>query len=360
MAMVLSVLVARKLARPFVRVAAAANKVGDMTLEEIEDLPTSRIREIDDQARAFNGMVRALRWLEIYVPRRLARRLLETTGGTVSSQDAEVTVMFTDIAGFTAWSEDRDAPAVADFLNHHFAIVGQGIDATDGTIDKFIGDAAMAFWGAPERQDDHAMRAVRAARLIAEAVAAENAARGADVAPLRMRIGIHCGKVTVGNIGAPDRMNYTIVGDTVNVCQRLEQAGKDLARQAEASEAVVIIVSESIARQLPESEAAALTPIGEITLRGRAEPIRAFRLDRSALTIAARAGRTSNDGWLAFRSGSLTHEPLVEALLCGIGALQKFYETGKRHQPRRVSIPEQEGAMRRRNSGPVVRAWPAP
>jgi len=187
--------------------------------------------------------------------------------------------MFTDIVGFTAWSEDRDAPAVADFLNHHFAVVGRGIETTGGTIDKFIGDGAMAFWGAPERQEDHARRAVAAARQIAAAVIAENEARGAGALPIRMRIGIHCGRVTVGNIGAPDRMNYTIVGDTVNVCQRLEQAGKDAIAPAGEDETVVIIVSEAVAQHLTPAEQVALRPIGAISLRGRAEPIEAFRLD---------------------------------------------------------------------------------
>ncbi|MEZ5668816.1 MAG: adenylate/guanylate cyclase domain-containing protein [Alphaproteobacteria bacterium] len=275
---VAALIVAKKLARPFTRVANAASRVGELALDQIEALPRSRIREIDEQARAFNGMVRALRWLEIYVPRRLARRLLAATGGEVTSQQAEVSVMFTDISGFTSWSEGRDATEVASMLNRHFAMVGQAIEATGGTLDKFIGDGAMAFWGAPERQQDHAQRAWRTATLIADALAAQNRRLDGQAPPLQMRIGIHCGPVTVGNIGAPERMNYTIVGDTVNVCQRLEQMGRSVEREGPgAARATVIVISEAIARRLDERQQAALKPFGEVALRGRSEPIEAFQ-----------------------------------------------------------------------------------
>jgi adenylate cyclase len=288
-AILLSFIVAKKIAQPFSRVAAAATQVGEMSLDAIPDLPSSRVREIDDQARAFNGMMRALRWLEIYVPRRLARRLLDATGGAVTSTDVDVTVMFTDISGFTSWSEGRAATEVAGFLNKHFATIGHAVDDTGGTLDKFIGDGAMAFWGAPERQTDHVARACRTAREIWVAVEAENRERAAaGQPPMRMRIGIHCGVVTVGNIGAPERMNYTIVGDTVNVCQRLEQAGKDVAlAQGDGvggdAAGVVVVVSEAVVQHLPDSYRAALRPVGAISLRGRATPIETYALDPALL-----------------------------------------------------------------------------
>ena len=281
-AVLLSFVVAKKISRPFARVAGAATQVGEMSLEEIEDLPRSRIREIDDQARSFNGMLRALRWLEIYVPRRLARRLLDVTGGAVHSQDTDVTVMFTDIAGFTSWSEGREATEVADFLNAHFATLSHAIDDAGGTLDKFIGDGVMAFWGAPERQPDHAARACRAAVAIAAAVDEENEKRRtAGEAPLRLRIGIHSGKVTIGNIGAPDRMNYTIVGDTVNVCQRLEQAGKDVAA-TDSNDHTVIVVSDAVAAELPDPVRCGLSRFDTLSLRGRSAPIDTYLLDPQA------------------------------------------------------------------------------
>ena len=189
-------------------------------------------------------MVVGLKWFETYVPKNLVHKLVRQGEDSIArSTVREATVMFTDIAGFTALSETMSAEETARFLNAHFARLGRCIDAEGGTIDKFIGDSIMAFWGVPEAQPDHAMRASRAALAIRETVAAENAERrGGGRAPIRLRIGIHTGEVVVGNIGAPGRINYTIVGDTVNTANRLEQLGKTLDPDAED---VAIVISET-------------------------------------------------------------------------------------------------------------------
>ena len=110
--------------------------------------------------------------------------------------------------------------------------------ATDGTVDKFLGDGMMAFWGAPVPQPDHAERAVRSALLIRDRM------REIGGEPsLRLRLGLHTGTALVGNIGARERLNYTLVGDTVNVTQRLEQLGKEIA----PTKPIVILASASTA-----------------------------------------------------------------------------------------------------------------
>ena len=130
-------------------------------------------------------MLRGLRWFEVYVPRTLVERLLHLgAAGSLDSVEREITVMFTDIASFTAFSEGRPAAEVAAFLNRHFALVSQAIEAEGDTVDKFIGDGVMAFWGAPEAQPDHAERAARAALAIAEAIRADNRARHEAGIPL--------------------------------------------------------------------------------------------------------------------------------------------------------------------------------
>jgi class 3 adenylate cyclase len=112
-------------------------------------------------------MVVGLRWFENYVPKKLVQRLMhQGDGGKAPSEARDVTVMFTDIVGFAAHSETMTAEATAKFLNEHFATVGHCIEDTGGTIDKFIGDAVMAFWGAPEAQPDHAARALTSALAI--------------------------------------------------------------------------------------------------------------------------------------------------------------------------------------------------
>jgi class 3 adenylate cyclase len=274
LAVVLAVVLGRILARPIRRVAAESAKVGIFDLEHVERLPSSGISELNDQAAAFNAMLAGLQSFSRYVPRRLVTRLIQSgAGDELESGERELTVMFTDIVGFTAMSEQLPAREVADFLNQHFTLLAHCVEAEEGTIDKFIGDALMAFWGAPEAQDDHDLRACRAAQAIAAAVAGDNAARtAAGLAPVRVRIGIHSGPVVVGNIGAPGRINYTIVGDTVNTCQRLESLGRNI----DTDDAVTILVSEAIARAVEGYFA--LEPAGSYAVKGRTEQVQAFRL----------------------------------------------------------------------------------
>jgi len=270
----LAILLGRLLARPIQRVAAESTKISGLDLGDVALLPGSRISELDEQARAFNAMLGGLRSFERYVPRRLVSRLIAShSDAPLVSQERELTVMFTDIVGFTAMSEHLPAAEVAEFLNEHFSLLAACVEAEDGTIDKYIGDALMAFWGAPDAQGDHALRACRAAIAIGRAMAVDNAARQAAGRPYaRIRIGIHSGPVVVGNIGAPGRINYTIVGDTVNTCQRLEALGREFDR----GEAATILVSERVASAV--GEALAVEPVGDYEVKGRSEPVEAFRL----------------------------------------------------------------------------------
>ncbi len=273
-AVVLAIALGRLLARPIRRVAVESAKIGALDLEHVEGLPPSTVTELNDQATAFNAMLGGLRSFEKYVPRRLVTRLMRAEGGdAVDSGERELTIMFTDIVGFTTMSERLPAREVADLLNSHFTLLSRAVEAEDGTIDKFIGDALMAFWGAPDRQDDHARRACRAAAAIAQSVEADNAERrAAGQEPIRVRIGIHSGPVVVGDIGAPGRINYTIVGDTVNTCQRLESLG----RQVETDAAVTVLLSEATASAVKGE--VTLEKIGDFEVKGRSGAVRAFRL----------------------------------------------------------------------------------
>ena len=248
-------------------------------------LKRSRVLEFDDQATAFNAMLTGLRAFSAYVPRALVAKLVRTGDADATRpREATVTVMFTDIAGFTSISEQLPANVGAEILNHHFALVCEAIGAEGGTVDKFLGDGVMAFFGAPDRLKGHGAAAVRAAIAIRDALEADNRmAADSDRPPLRVRIGIHTGRVIVGNIGAADRVNYTIVGDTVNVSQRLQELGKLVAPDAETA----IVISGETAGRLDERFT--LTPSGRHRLRGRGEPIEVFVVGeaRDALAPAA-------------------------------------------------------------------------
>lgn len=274
-AIVMAVLIGRRLARPVRRISEAATLVGDLRMSEVQPLPRSRIREIDEQARAFNAMTRALRWFETYVPKPLARHLLKT-GDTsdVESEQRHLTVMFTDIAGFSTSSQEQDAATVAAYLNRHFGLVNACIEAEGGIVDKYIGDSVMAFWGAPEKIKNRAERACRAALAIRAAILSDNAeCRARGLPETRMRIGIHSGDATVGNIGSASRVNYTIIGDMVNVGQRIEQLAKVLVPK---DEAVAILISETTRADLGPDFAP--RPLGRHKLRGRVGEMDVFAL----------------------------------------------------------------------------------
>ena len=153
LAIICAILLARYVARPIRILAGTAERIGRFELDHIEKLPHSRIRELDHQALAFNRMLDGLKWFETYVPKALVQRLIargEEDG--IPSGEMEVTVMFTDIIGFTRMTEHMAPADVAAMLNAHFEVIGTCIEEEGGTLDKYIGDAVMAFWGAPDRR----------------------------------------------------------------------------------------------------------------------------------------------------------------------------------------------------------------
>jgi adenylate cyclase len=191
-------------------------------------------------------------------------------GPSTDVREAELTVMFTDIIGFTPLSEHMPPADVATMLNRHFEMLNACIEAEGGTLDKYIGDATMAFWGAPEAVPDHAARACRTALAIAAALEKEEASGASS--PVRIKIALHTGPLIVGNIGARSRMNYTVIGDTVNVCSRLES----LTGEFDEGRPVTILVSGEVVAAA--GDGFLFEPLGERTVKGRARPVEIWRL----------------------------------------------------------------------------------
>ncbi len=272
-AIAISLYVAKSIVRPLRGLAGASLAVSNLDLKEVRPLPESRFRELDVASRAFNTMVSGLRWFETYVPRSLVLRLMRSDGASVQSEERPVTVLFTDIVGFTAIGAKLSPAELAELLNQHFSFLVEAIEEEEGTVDKYIGDSIMAFWGAPFDQPDHAERACRAAMRIARRVAADNRerrARGREA--IRLRIGLHSGPAVAGNIGAPGRVNYTLIGDTVNAAQRLEALGKEVDPEAE----IVVLMGAETREALPAS--VAVRARGLFRLRGRSSESQVFQL----------------------------------------------------------------------------------
>jgi adenylate cyclase len=272
--LLLALFIARAIARAIGRVTAAAERIAALELDNIEPVPSSRLRELAAQAKAFNIMTATVRAFGTYVPKALVRRLLKAGGeAALPPLHLDATVMFTDIEGFTTLSETLLASEVAELLNHHFTVLAKCVELEGGIIDKYVGDGMVAFWGAPETVDNCDMHACRAALAIRSAMRADNARReAAGLAAIRVRVGIHRGIVVVGNIGAPGRINYTIVGDTVNVAQRLQQVARNVA----STDAVTILVSEAVMQDA--GSAFDFANFGSVSVEGRQEMVSTFVL----------------------------------------------------------------------------------
>jgi class 3 adenylate cyclase/HAMP domain-containing protein len=282
-AVILALLLGRSLARPIERLAEAAAAVSSFDFSGKHRPGSSPLRELDSAGRAWDSMLGALRWFETYVPKALVGRLLnQSARQELKAEEREVTVMFTDIVGFSRIAMHHAPGRLADFLNRHFGLIGQHVEAEQGTIDKYIGDSVMAFWGAPSDDPDHALHAVRAALAIAQTLASDNKRRAKKgLKPVRIRIGLHTGPAIVGNVGAPGRVNYTLIGDTVNAAQRLEQLGH--AFDDGVSDCTVLANAATVDHLPPEIPRQAL---GDQTLRGMGI-FEVYRLGTAVAPVAA-------------------------------------------------------------------------
>jgi class 3 adenylate cyclase len=259
------------------RVGVEALSRGDLSMRVP---PTSR-DEVGELTRAFNEMGDSLlqkqriqnafgRYVNDYVLNQLLEGPEDTS---TSGMEREVTILFADIRSFTRLSEGMQAKDVVALLNEIFQLLSDCILERGGTIDKFIGDSVMAYFGAPLRQADHALRAVYAAIDITRSIeershrAKSREPQGAPVVPVQIGIGIHTGPVVVGNIGSDRRTDFTAVGDVVNVAHRLEK----LARPGET------LVSEAVQRRV--RTAVRLRFEGERQLSGREEPVHVYALE---------------------------------------------------------------------------------
>jgi adenylate cyclase len=214
-----------------------------------------------------------------YLAPALVERLADDpTKLALGGESREVSILFSDIRNFTRRCEGLDAAAVVAFLNEVHTPLTEAVLDEAGTIDKYIGDGLMAFWNAPLDIPQHAARACRAALAMHAAIARLNSGRaqtarlrGEDYEPIAIGTGLNLGEVFVGNMGAEQRFDYSIVGDPVNVAARLESATKELQ--------VPIVVSSSIVKAAPDF---VFLPLGRMDLKGKSAASEIYALHAAA------------------------------------------------------------------------------
>jgi adenylate cyclase len=277
----LGALLSRSLTRPVKALVAATGRVaqGDYGAE----VTVTTRDEMRTLADAFNDMTRGLLLRERYrsvlnkvVSQDVAAELMK---GDVElgGENRLVTVLFADIRGFTALTDGMEPQEVIGLLNECMECLSRAIDAEAGVVDKFIGDEVMAVFGAPVTQDDHARRAVSAAVRMRIDMAELNEARKArGERALGIGVGINSGVAVAGNMGSTNRLNYTVVGDAVNLASRL-------AGQARAGE---ILVSGATLRLAGEGVTA--PPLGGRALKGFAAEVEVFGVESIEEAGAAR------------------------------------------------------------------------
>ncbi len=190
---------------------------------------------------------------------------IESRASLSEDQSCQITVLFLDIRGFTSLIESMESPRVVRMLNEFFGHMVEVIFHYGGTLDKYLGDGLMAYFNAPVAHPDHAVHAVRAALEMRRQLDSLNERRIRDGAPeLSIGIGIHTGTAVVGSIGAPNRREYTVIGDTVNVAARLEALTKEHEPEILVSE----VTAEKILNLIDFEE------IGEVSVRGRKRKIK--------------------------------------------------------------------------------------
>ena len=229
-----------------------------LTLEDLTEL-----RRSQRQAREIEQLFGR------YVHPAVVRQLLaDPTAVRLGGETRQISVIFADIRNFTALAEQLSPDAVVRTLNHYLGILTAAIWQEEGTLTMFIGDALMAIFNAPLPQPDHAARAVRAACAMREALERANEQTLVGQAPVQYGIGVHTGPALVGNIGSSERLqNYTAIGDTVNIAQRL---------QSNATANHILISADTCAAAGTAILVAQLDPI---TVKGRTQPLPVYQLD---------------------------------------------------------------------------------
>jgi adenylate cyclase len=259
----MSFVAARAAADPVMSVRDAVAEVEKGNLDDVE-VPVYDATEVGLLQAGFNRMVEGLRERRrireafgVYVDHEVAEHILEE-GVSFEGEEVDVTLMFIDVKDFTRWAEDTPAAEVVERLNGLFDVAVPVIHDHRGHVDKFVGDGLLAVFGAPQRSEEHADEALKASLEIVDKLA--------DAGPdeLDVGIGLNSGLVVAGNVGGGGRLEFSVMGDAVNVASRIEGATRDTGDP--------VLLSEETAERLKGDYE--LEPRDDVELKGKSEPVR--------------------------------------------------------------------------------------
>jgi adenylate cyclase len=261
------------MSRSLKSITAQAVKLQKLAAPDLSPV-TSRIKEIHELGSAMELAQRAIWSFAHFVPKEIVQRIIDNSISTeLGGIREEITVVFTDVRDFTTIAESADPDILMHQTSRYFSVLTEAFLAEGGTVDKFIGDAVMVFWNAPNPQPDHVERACRAAlagRLACETLNSQFETEG--LKPFFTRFGIHVGEAVVGNLGSTERMNYTALGNTVNLAARLEGLNKQFGTAILVSEGVYLRVQHCFQFRAFES----------VIAKGMTKETRIFELVRAS------------------------------------------------------------------------------
>ncbi len=259
----------KRISSPIVVLSKEIDKLRKLQLEQ-EVRVKSNVSEIILMDTAVAAMRRAIRSFSRYVPKDVVKELfLQGKDIVLGGEKKEITIFFCDVANFTAIAESQPIDSLVPLLEEYFDFMSKIILQSGGTIDKYMGDGIMAFWGAPLAMSDHAIKAATATLRCNRTVAQLNQKRRFEGKPeFPTRFGINLGTVIVGNIGTQERMNYTIIGDAVNTTFRLQDIDKFYRTE--------VIMSEEVCKKLGEQFV--YRPLDLVAVKGKTEKTKIYQL----------------------------------------------------------------------------------
>ncbi|HET9926015.1 MAG TPA: adenylate/guanylate cyclase domain-containing protein [Methylomirabilota bacterium] len=261
------------LSRPIFRLVQATGAIaaGNFNIS----LPVASRDELGALTESFNRMARSLREKEMikraftrYVAREVVDEILKNPENiSLTGERREVTVLFCDVRGFTPMSERMSPEDVVLLLNDFYTLMIETTFKHDGTLDKFLGDAVMAVFGAPIAHPDHSARAIRTALAMQEGIGGLNGRRAQQgKEPIAVGIGVSAGEAVAGTVGTEDRMEYTVIGDSVNLAARLESNAKPHQ----------ILISHRTYERVRDLVDA--RPLGRIRVKGKEEEVEVYEV----------------------------------------------------------------------------------